>query len=140
MNSTTNGLGLLILRLAVGAILIAHGLQKFMVTTMAGVEGMFEGLGIPVAGIVAPVFATAEIVAGALLVLGLVTRIAAALGAAMAIGALVTVHLSAGFFAQDGGYEFVLLLAAAGLALALTGAGRFSLDAAIGSRRNRGRA
>jgi len=134
----TNAIALLLLRLVLGATLIAHGIQKFTVTTIAGVEEMFVGLGIPAAAIAAPAVASIEVVAGALLVVGLATRIAAVAGAAVALGALFTVHGSSGFFAGDGGYEFVLLLAVVGVALALTGPGAYSVDARLrGSRRRR---
>jgi putative oxidoreductase len=136
----TNAIALLLLRLVLGVTLIAHGVQKFTVTTIAGVEEMFAGLGIPFAAVAAPVVASAEIAAGALLIIGLATRIAAAVGAAIALVALFTVHLSAGFFAGDGGYEFVLLLGVVGIALALTGPGAISIDAAIRGRRSRARA
>ena len=133
--ATSTAIALLLLRLVVGAILIAHGAQKFLDTTIPGVQGFFEGLGIPAAAVAAPLVASIEVVAGLLLVVGFATRIAAALGAAVSLGALFTVHLSAGFFAGDGGFEFVLLLAAAAGALALTGAGLYSLDALRGSTR-----
>jgi len=136
----TNAIALLLLRLVLGVTLIAHGVQKFTVTTIAGVEEMFAGLGIPFAAVAAPAVASAEIVAGALLIIGLATRIAAAVGAAIALVALFTVHLSAGFFAGDGGYEFVLLLGVVGIALALTGPGAISIDAGIRGRRSRARA
>jgi putative oxidoreductase len=136
----TNAIALLLLRLVLGATLIAHGIQKFTVTTIAGVEEMFAGLGVPAAAIAAPVVASLEIVAGALLVIGLATRIAAAIGAAIALVALFTVHLSAGFFAADGGYEFVLLLGVVGIALALTGPGAISIDGPIRNKRRTRRA
>lgn len=135
----TNAIALLLLRLVLGATLIAHGVQKFTVTTIAGVEEMFAGLGVPAAAIAAPAIASIEIVAGALLVIGLVTRIAAVAAAAVALGALFLVHGSSGFFAGDGGYEFVLLLAVVGIALALTGAGAYSVDARMRPSRRGGR-
>jgi putative oxidoreductase len=46
--------------------------------------------------------------------------------------AAVSVHLKAGYFAQTGGYEYTLVLAAAALALAFTGPGAISLDHALG--------
>jgi hypothetical protein len=45
--------------------------------------------------------------------------------------ALVAAHIDEGFFAADGGIELVLLLGGASLAVVLTGAGRFSADAAL---------
>jgi putative oxidoreductase len=52
------------------------------------------------------------------------------------LGALFLVHASAGVFAANGGYELVLLLAAAAFTLALTGAGRVSVDRALFGRAN----
>ena len=60
----------------------------------------------------------------------------AALLAVDMLGALFLVHASAGVFAANGGYELVLLLAAAAFALALTGAGRVSVDRALFGRSN----
>jgi hypothetical protein len=50
--------------------------------------------------------------------------------------ALVTALIDEGFFAADGGIELVLLLGGASLAVVLTGAGRFSADAALHLPRN----
>ena len=69
-------------------------------------------------------------------ILGVLTRIVAALLALNMLGALFLVHAPAGVFADKGGYELVLLLAAAALALALTGAGRVSVDRALFGRKN----
>ena len=52
------------------------------------------------------------------------------------LGALFLVHAAAGVFADKGGYELVLLLGAAALAVALAGAGRISVDRALFGRRN----
>lgn len=60
----------------------------------------------------------------------------AALLALDMLGALFLVHAQAGVFAEAGGYELVLLLAAAALALALTGAGRLSVNRAVFGRKN----
>lgn len=123
--------GLLLLRSVAGAIMIVHGWQKFFVDGISGVSAFFGMVGIPLAGVSAVAVATIELVGGLLLVAGLGTRIVGALYAATMIGAIVFVHAANGFLAAAGGYEFVLLLAAVGAALALTGAGRFSVDALI---------
>ena len=68
--------------------------------------------------------ATLELVGGIALILGVLTRVFAALLALNMLGALVLVHAPAGVFAATGGYELVLLLAAAALAVALVGAGK----------------
>jgi putative oxidoreductase len=128
-------LGLLVLRLAFGAIFIAHGAQKVFVFGFVGVGGSFAEMGVPMAEIVGPIVGLLELVGGILLVLGLGTRIVGLLLAINMIVATILVHLPAGIFASEGGYELTLALAAAALALALTGAGKFSIDAIISHRR-----
>lgn len=93
-------------------------------------------MGIPAAEVVAPAVAVLELGGGIALILGVLTRVLAALLALDMAGALFLVHAPAGVFAADGGYELVLLLAAAAFALALTGAGRYSLDRAVFGRNN----
>lgn len=88
-------------------------------------------MGVPLPEIAGPVVAFVELIGGILLILGLLTRPVAILLAIDMIVALVAVHLPAGLWVGDGGYEFVAVLGAAALALALTGAGRFSLDGAF---------
>ena len=75
-----------------------------------------------------------QLIGGVLLVLGLGTRVVGAVFALVMLGALFTVHLPAGFFAADGGYELVLLLAAVGVSLAVSGGGAWSGDAVIAGR------
>lgn len=133
--TTPADLGLLVLRLGLGAVMIAHGAQKFFSQGVSGVQQMFTGLGVPLPAVSATGLATLELVGGALLVLGAATRVVGGLFAVAMAGAIYYVHGSNGFFAQDGGYEFVLLLAVLGLVVALTGAGRLSVDALLGRRR-----
>jgi putative oxidoreductase len=80
------------------------------------------------ASVVGPAVSYLELVGGALLILGLLTRIVGALLVVDMAGAAYLVHIKAGFFAADGGYELVLLLGAGALALAVAGAGAWSLD------------
>lgn len=129
--SAAPSLGLLVLRVVVGAIFAAHGAQKIFEFTLPGMIGSFAGMGVPLPEIAGPVVAFVELIGGILLILGLLTRPVAILLAIDMIVALVAVHLPAGLWVGDGGYEFVAVLGAAALALALTGAGRFSLDGAF---------
>ncbi|MWV60702.1 DoxX family protein [Rathayibacter sp. VKM Ac-2754] len=130
-----SSLGLLVLRVALGAVFLAHGWQKVAVDGLAATTEGFGAMGIPFAAVLAPVAAFTELLAGAAVIVGLLTRIAAAGLAITALVALVVVHLPNGFFAATGGIEFVLVLAAGSAALALTGAGRLSVDALLRRRR-----
>ena len=69
-----------------------------------------------------------EVVGGLGLVLGVLLPVVGVLLAAVMVGALVTAHLSNGFFSSDGGFEYVLVLAAASLALGFSGP-RYTLPA-----------
>ncbi|MGW9269771.1 DoxX family membrane protein [Microbacterium sp. NPDC055599] len=124
-------LGLLILRVVTGAIFAAHGAQKIFEYTIPGTIGSFAGMGVPFAEIAAPVVAFVELIGGILLMLGLFTRPVGVVLAIDMLVALVLVHLPAGLWVGEGGYEFVAVLGAAALAFALTGAGRFSIDGAV---------
>ena len=76
--------------------------------------------------------AVTETVGGALLIAGVVTPLVGAALAGDMLVALVTTHLGHGFFVAGGGFELVLLLAAASVTFVFAGAGRFSIDAALG--------
>ena len=116
------------LRIVLGFLFAAHG------WTIAGTQASFAKMGVPAADVMAPAVAVLELAGGVALILGILTRIVAALLALDMLGALFLVHAGAGVFAANGGYELVLLLAAAAFALALTGAGRLSLDRALFGR------
>ncbi|GAB3266890.1 DoxX family protein [Arthrobacter pigmenti] len=134
-NNTPGQLGLVLLRVVVGVVMAMHGWQKVSQFTIAGTTKSFAQMGVPAADVIAPVVAYLELFGGIALILGLLTRPVALLLAGVMAGALVLVHLPAGFFAAKGGYELVLILGAAALALALTGPGRISVDRAIFGRR-----
>jgi putative oxidoreductase len=141
MRTASASLALLLLRLVLATVFVAHGLQKLVTQGVAGTADGFAGMGVPFPGIAAPLVIGLEIGGGVLLAVGLLARpIAVLLAADMAV-AWALVHASSGFFAQDGGFEYVLVLAAASLTIALAGAGRFSVDGVVaprlGSRRRR---
>lgn len=148
MHSTSNGLGaalfgapttaardtgLAILRIAVGAIFMAHGAQKFFMLGIPAVtEGFTQG-GIPMASFMAPFIASVEFLGGLALLLGLLTRLAALGTAFTMLGAMFLVHLKGGFFLPSG-IEYTVALLSASVALILMGPGSFSLDALLARR------
>lgn len=129
--ATSTSWGLLVLRIALGVIFTAHGAQKLFEYTIAGTVESFGSMGAPLPEITAPVVAVLEFAGGILLIAGLFTRLVAILLAVDMVVAIALVHASAGFWVGEGGYEFVALLGAAALGLALAGAGRLSLDGAL---------
>jgi putative oxidoreductase len=133
-------LGLLLLRLAVGLTLAAHGTQKlfgwFRGPGLSAVGQFFTVLGFPPGRRHAVMAALGETAGGVLLAVGFATPAAVAVVVSVMMVAIVTVHLGKGFFAQNGGYEYPFVLAVAALTLAFTGPGSLSLDAVLGLERS----
>jgi len=129
-------IGLVILRLALGMIMVAHAVQKlfgwFGGGGIAGTAPFMEQLGFRPGRLQAVLAGLIEAGGGLLLAAGLFSPLAAAMIIAVMLVAAVTVHLAKGFFVQKGGYEYTFVLAAGALALAFTGPGVLSLDAALG--------
>lgn len=123
--------GLVILRVVVGIVFAMHGWQKLTEMGLGGVSGFFGSLGIPAPMLMAVIVIFVELVGGIALILGVGTRIAAALLAITMVVAILTVHMPNGFFASNGGYELPLALLGATLFLALIGPGSMSVDAQI---------
>ena len=120
-------LAILVLRLALAAIMIYHGWQKVF-GGMPRFMGMLQGMGIP--PVLGYLSAAAEFGGGILLVVGLLTRLAAlSIVIDMAV-AIDKVHWKNGF-KGPGGYEFPMACAAIAFALIFLGAGPISLDGAF---------
>jgi putative oxidoreductase len=139
MTDTWNDLGLLTLRLGVGGALAAHGAQKlfgwFGGYGPDGTGQWMESLGFPGPGKRNAMLAgVAEFGGGAALAVGLGTGAA---GAAVAGNMVVASSTHTGFFNSSGGYELPATFGLVGVALALSGPGRISLDHALGHRLNR---
>lgn len=126
-------LGLAALRITLGTVFIAHGYMKLFTFGFAGVSGMFGHMGVPFPGVMGPLIAVLEFFGGIALVIGFLTRLVAPGLAFDMIGAILFVKLTGGFFIPSG-YEFELMLLGSSVALALTGAGQFSVDALIAGR------
>lgn len=125
----------LILRVAVGGTLIAHGWNHaFGGGRLPGTARWFESIGIRPGRLHALLATLTELGAGLLLVLGLATPLAAAGVVGTMLVALIANHLRNGFFIfrPGEGYEYVLNLILAGCAIAALGGGSVSLDHALG--------
>lgn len=126
---------LLVARLLLGTVLIAHGWQKASDLGVSAVADGFDAMGIP-APLAAAWFATAvELGAGVLLLLGLLTPLAGVLVALDMAGAWWFAHREAGVFAAEGGWELVAVIGAGAVVVAALGAGRLSADRALFGRR-----
>lgn len=121
---------LLSLRLALGLIFIIHGSQKLFGFGYAGVAGFLTSLGVPFPGVFAVIVTWVEFGGGILILLGLLTRLAAFFILINMLVAFFRVHLAHGFFLPQG-FEYVLLILAVTLAQLFAGAGKFSIDAFI---------
>lgn len=131
----TLDVGLLVLRVGLGALLLGHALQKSLGWFGgAGIEataGVFESWGFRPGRRMVAVAAAGEVVAAALIVSGL----GFGLGCAILVGTMVVAAAPSagnGIWAHLGGCEVPLLYGFLGAALALTGPGRLSLDHALG--------
>jgi len=128
------------IRLALAAVMIAHGAQKVL--------GTFNGPGFKAFiagntpfGFMRPAWlwlaaaAFSEFVGGLLVGLGFLTRVAAFLIASVMLTAIVGVHLPGGFFASNRGYEYPLSLLAMAVGLLIAGGGQASVDRALSGGR-----
>lgn len=123
---------LLIIRLVLGATMIAHGLNHWIGGgRIAGTAGWFEGLGLRHGRLQAWASVVTEIGAGVLLILGLLTPVACAAVVSVMSVAGILAHRRNGFFVFKDGYEYVLVLGVVALAVAITGPGAASLDEAL---------
>lgn len=135
MNSSfTSNLALLIARVGLGVVLVAHGWQKFHENGLAGTTAAFGKMGVPVPAASAYFATFVELVGGAALILGAFTGLVGLLAFLDMLGAFVLVHMSNGVFVNEGGYELVVAIGAGALLLAVLGAGAFSLDSALGKK------
>ena len=127
-------LGLLVLRLALGAVMIAHGYQKIF-GGMPRFMQMLQHMGIP--AWMAYLTVAAEFGGGILLVAGFLTRLAALAIFIDMVVAIIKVHLHNGLFSKSGGFEFPMVCAAIAFSLIWSGAGPIAIDWLWGSKSGR---
>lgn len=127
----------ILIRLVVGGVFLAEGIQKFLFPDSLGV-GRFEKIGIPAPGFTAPFVGAVEIVFGALLIAGFLTRLAAIpliIDISVAIAATkIPLALHKGLWAaiHEARTDFSMLLGA--IFLLIVGAGPWAVDALLGRR------
>jgi putative oxidoreductase len=129
------GLEAVILRVPIGLILAAHGSQKLFAWFggygLDGTGQWMASVGLNPGFIMALLAGSAEFFGGVALMLGLLTRPAAAINAVTMLVALFWVHWGHGFFLDTHGIEYALALLSAATALIFIGGGRYSLDALV---------
>ena len=134
-DTTAMNLSLLLLRVVLGAVFLAHGINHvFRGGKIPGPGRWFESLGMKPGVLHAWLASLTEIGAGALLLVGFLTPLAGAGVVGTMVVAWITNHLKNGFFIfrPGEGYEYVMTLAALGLVVAGLGAGEWSLDHVTG--------
>ena len=148
--TTTAPASVILIRIVVGGVLLSEGIQKFLFPNELG-AGRFVKIGIPAPGVMGPFVGTVEIVCGSLIILGLLTRLAAIpLIIDMCVALISTkipILLGHGFWrfslsklpsygfwsmAHEARVDFAMLLGS--IFLLLVGAGPWSLDAQLGPK------
>jgi putative oxidoreductase len=127
-------LALLALRCGVAAVMLAHGINHiYGGGKIAGTARWFASLGMKPGIVHAWLASITEVVGGALLVVGLLTPFGGAAVIGVMLVAIVTNHRGNGFFIfrPGEGWEYVMTLTIAGFAIAVLGAGEWSLDHAL---------
>lgn len=132
--SALASLGLLLIRVILGASFAAHGSQKlfgwFGGHGLAGTGGFFESIGITPGKTMAFLAGLGELVGGLLFAFGLLTPIGAILITLTMIVAIAKVHGPNGWI-KPNGYEYNLLLIVVAIGVALVGPGTYAIDALI---------
>ncbi|TDD27331.1 DoxX family protein [Kribbella turkmenica] len=127
-SAAARDLVLLLSRIGLGVVFIAHGWQKFQTNGLDRTAAGFEQIGVPAPTLSAYYATGIELLGGVALILGVLTPVAGVLLALDMVGALAFVHLSNGVFVANGGWELVAALGLLSLTLAAVGSGRVSVD------------
>lgn len=140
--SSTTAWSIVLVRAALGSVMLVHGLGKLLqvgptATPLGEFAGTLSSLGVPLPELFAWVVALVETFGGLCVLVGLLTRYAAAAVAINMFVATVVVHVPRGFAVSDGGFEFTFVLFLLAIALVLSGAGpKLSLERALFDRRS----
>ena len=129
---TLTDAAILLARVGLGAIFVMHGWQKFFTLGLTRVGEQFASFGVPQPQVTAAIVAGVELAAGIALVAGILTPLAGILLGVDMAGAFYFVHATNGPFVTQNGWELVVALGVGALLIAAVGAGRFSVDRALG--------
>ena len=135
--ATTAPESVILIRLIVGAVFLSEGIQKFLFANDLGV-GRFIKIGIPAPHVMAPFVGVIEIVCGTLIILGLLTRLAAIpliIDMLVAISTTkIPILIKSGFWAMahEARVDYAMLLGS--IFLLIVGAGAWSIDARLSRR------
>lgn len=122
---------LLLLRCVLGVVFVARGFDRWFGTGMRATARDFAAAGVPQPQFSAYLAGTVELLGGTFLIIGLLTTIVAGILALQVLAAGYFVHLEHGFFIEQGGVEYPLVLAAALVMIVVFGSGRASLDGVL---------
>jgi putative oxidoreductase len=129
------------LRLVAGIIFVAHGAQKLFAWFGGyGLEGTGQwmaSIGLEPGYFMALMAGSAEFFGGLFLLAGLLTRATGLVLAVTMLVAIFAVHFENGLFMSNNGYEFALALFAVSVSVAVSGAGRLSLDSLVNAKLNK---
>ncbi len=120
--------GILALRVALGAVFMYHGYDKMMKGNEM-IAGFMGSIGLPFPSLMAYLVTYGELVGGLLLIVGAMTYWVTLMDIVIALVAFFFVHMTKGFSAATGGFEYIMLIGAASFALMTLGAGKYSVDA-----------
>jgi putative oxidoreductase len=128
-------IGILLIRLVIGLTFMGHGAQKlfgwFGGYGIKGTGGFFESVGIKPGEKMALLAGLTELIGGALFAIGLFTPLAGLMIAGTMVIAIFKVHGPNGYWITQNGYEYNLVLLVVAVAIAIMGAGSYSVDAII---------
>ncbi len=133
-SSAPRDLALLLARIGLGVVFVAHGWQKLNTNGLDATKAGFDKMGVPAPALSAYYATFVELLGGVALILGVLTPLVGLLLFLDMAGAFAFVHIGKGVFVSEGGYELVLALGLGGLLLAVFGAGKLSVDGITNGR------
>jgi putative oxidoreductase len=121
----------LVLRLGLGIMFLAHGLQiafgLFGGPGVVGFSKMLTGMIVFPSIVWSYLAAYSTLIGGACLIIGLYTRLAVIPLLIFILVAMFKVHITKGFFLANGGYEYTFIIACALIALSILGGGKYGI-------------